>query len=102
MSRTEKTWAVVAKAGKLKYVILNKNDGLAGTLAPTGSNIAGLKLTYAPKTQTFKGSFKVWLLDESKGKLKSASVKVTGVVVDGTGYGEVTYKKGVIGELTVR
>lgn len=102
VSRTEKKWAVVAKAGKLKYVILNKNDGLAGTLAPTGSNIAGLKLTYAPKTQTFKGSFKVWLLDESKGKLKSASVKVTGVVVDGTGYGEVTYKKNVIGELTVR
>ena len=102
VSRTEKKWAVVAKAGKLKYVILNKNDGLAGTLAPTGSNIAGLKLTYAPKAQTFKGSFKVWLLDESKGKLKSASVKVTGVVVDGTGYGEVTYKKGVIGELTVR
>lgn len=102
VSRTEKKWAVVAKAGKLKYVVLNKNDGIAGTLAPTGSNIAGLKLTYAPKTQTFKGSFKVWTFDSAKNKLKSVSAKVTGVVVDGVGYGQVTVKKDVIGELTVR
>ena len=102
VTRTEKKWKVEAKAGKLKYVKPNEKKRIAGGLQATGSNIAGLKLTYAVKTQTFKGSFKVWTFDESKNKLKSVSAKVTGIVVNGTGYGVVTVKKAVIGELTVK
>ena len=102
VSRSAKKWAVVAKAGKLKYVKPNAKKNIAGGLEAKGSNIAGLKLTYAPKTQTFKGSFKVWTFDSAKNKLKSVSAKVTGVVVNGAGYGQVMVKKDVIGELTVR
>ena len=102
VTRTEKKWKVEAKAGKLKYVKPNEKKKIAGGLQATGLNIAGLKLTYAVKTQTFKGSFKVWTFDESKNKLKSVSAKVTGIVVNGTGYGVVTVKKAVIGELTVK
>ena len=103
VTRTAKKWTVKAKAGKLKYnKKANPKRDIVEGLQPTGSNIAGLKLTYAPKTQTFKGSFKVWTFDSAKNKLKSISAKVTGVVVDGVGYGQVTVKKDVIGELTVR
>ena len=102
VTRTEKKWAVRVKAGKLKYVKPNEKKNIAGGLEATGSNIAGLKLTYTPKTQTFKGSFKVWTFDEAKKKLKSVSAKVTGVVVNGNGYGEVVVKKAKIGELTVK
>ena len=103
VTRTDKKWTVKAKAGKLKYnKKANPKRDIVEGLQPTGSNIAGLKLTYTPKTQTFKGSFKVWTFDAAKKKLKSVSAKVTGVVVDGVGYGQVTVKKDVIGELTVR
>ena len=101
VTRTDKKWTV-AKAGKLKYVKPNAKKNVAGGLQATGTNIAGLKLTYAAKTQTFKGSFKIWTFDPAKNKLKSVSAKVTGVVVNGTGYGEVTVKKLKIGELTVQ
>ena len=102
VTRTDKKWKVAAKAGKLKYVKPNEKKGVAGELQATGSNIAGLKLTYAPKTQTFKGSFKVWTFDDAKQKLKSVSAKVTGVVINGNGYGQAMVKKDVIGELTVK
>ena len=102
VTRTEKKWKVAAKAGKLKYVKPNEKKGVAGGLEATGDNIAGLKLTYAPKTQTFKGSFKVWTFDATKNKLKSVSAKVTGIVVNGIGYGQVVVKKAKIGELTVK
>ena len=102
VERTEKKWKVAAKAGKLKYVKPNEKKGVAGGLEATGDNIAALKLTYAPKTQTFKGSFKVWIFDATKKKLKSVSAKVTGVVVNGAGYGQAVIKKTVIGELTVK
>ena len=102
VERTEKKWKVAAKAGKLKYVKPNEKKGIAGGLEATGSNIAALKLTYAPKTQTFKGSFKVWTFDATKNKLKSVSAKVTGIVVNGIGYGQVVVKKAVIGELVVK
>ena len=48
-----------------------------------------------PKKGTFKGSFKVYALQGSgKGtKLKKYTVKVSGVVVDGVGYGLAVCKK---------
>ena len=53
---------------------------------------SGLKLTFTAKTGLFKGSFKVYAID-AKGKLKSFSATVNGVVVDGLGYGTATIKK---------
>lgn len=54
-------------------------------------NPAALKLSYTAKNGTFKGSFKVYA--NVNGRLKSYSASVTGVVIDGTGYGTATIKK---------
>ena len=47
------------------------------------------------KKGTFKGSFKVYALEGAgkSTKLKKYSFNVTGVVVDGAGYGVATCKK---------
>ena len=62
-------------------------------------NISGLKLSYAPKTGLFKGSFSLYawngssIQEGTKPKLKKYAFKVCGVVVDGVGYGAATCKK---------
>ena len=60
-----------------------------------GGNLSGLKLIYTPKKGTFKGSFKVYALEGAgkAAKLKKYTVNVTGVVVDGVGYGVAICKK---------
>ena len=75
------------KAGK---VALNKaKDGIdEGKL---GNNPSALKLTYKAKDGSFKGSFKVYCM--VKGKPKAYTVNVTGVLVDGVGYGTAVLKK---------
>ena len=55
------------------------------------TNLSGLKLAYTPKSGLFKGSFKVYAIQN--GKLKSITAKVSGIVVNGTGYGIVTGKE---------
>ena len=58
------------------------------------TNLSAMKLTYTPKKGTFKGSFKVYAL-EGSGKatmLKKYTIKVSGVVVGGVGYGTATSK----------
>ena len=55
-----------------------------------GTNLSGLKLTYTPKKGTFKGSFKVYAIQN--GKLKKYTAKVTGIVVNDTGHGIATGK----------
>lgn len=92
-------WAF-AKAATVKWGT-PKNDILApevydeasgkGLLVDTAkgkTNLSGLKLTYTPKTGAFKGSFKVYAVQS--GKLKKYSAKVTGLVVNGTGFGMAT------------
>ncbi len=59
--------------------------------AKTGENPSGLKLTYKAKDGTFKGSFKAYA--DVGGKPKATKVDVTGVLVDGVGYGAATVKK---------
>ncbi len=54
-------------------------------------NPAALKLSYTAKNGTFKGSFKVYA--NQNGRVKSYSASVTGVVIDGIGYGTATIKK---------
>ena len=58
------------------------------------TNLSAMKLSYTPKKGTFKGSFKVYAL-EGSGKatmLKKYTIKVSGVVVGGVGYGTATSK----------
>ena len=95
VTRTAKKW-ITPKVGKLKV------DKAAGRPVPQGENIGALKLTYTPKTATFKGSFKVWTFDDVKLRLKGTSAKITGIVAAGDGYGKAVVKKTTIGTLTVR
>ena len=94
--------AVLPKNGKWAFnkaatVKLSKDKTTAEWDTSKGkSNLSAMKLTYTPKTGMFKGSFTVYALEESKGgkkKLKKYKAKVTGVVVDGVGYGQATMKK---------
>ena len=59
------------------------------------TNLSSLKLTYKPKDGTFKGSFKAYALEGvgKKRKLKTYTVNITGLVIDGIGYGQATCKK---------
>ena len=73
------------KAGKVQLA----RDGTVDE-AKAGANPSGLKLTYKAKDGTFKGSFKAYA--DVGGKPKATTVKVTGVLVDGVGYGAATVK----------
>ena len=61
----------------------------------SGLSLSAMKLAYTAKKGTFKGSFKVYELQgkSPKIKLKKYTIKVTGVVVDGVGYGLAVCKK---------
>ena len=59
-----------------------------------GVNVCGLKLTYKWKGGTFSGSFKLYATKFGKSpKGVKLNAKVTGVVIDGVGYGQVMVKK---------
>ena len=73
------------KAGKVQKA----KDGTIDT-SKLGDNPSGLKLTYKAKDGSFKGSFKVYA--DNAGKLKATTVNVSGVVIDGIGYGTATVK----------
>ena len=61
------------------------------------TNVNALKLTYKPATGVFSGSFKVYAsnensIDEGRApKLKALTVNVSGIVVNGEGFGVVKY-----------
>ena len=54
------------------------------------TNLSGLKLAYTPKTGLFKGSFKIYTVQNKK--LKKITSKATGIVVNSTGYGQAAIK----------
>jgi hypothetical protein len=89
-------WAKI-KNGMTPFGGLKDESSGKGLLVDTskGANKSGMKLAYTPKKGTFKGSFKVYSLEGSgaKTKLKKSTVKVSGVVADGVGYGKATCKK---------
>ena len=70
------------------------NKDLLVDMSKGKTNLSGMKLSYAPKKGTFKGGFKVCALQGDGGgmKLKKYAVKISGVVVDGVGYGVATSK----------
>ena len=83
-----------AKAAGVKYA-KDKKTKVSSLVIDTkkGTNRSAMKLTYAPKTSIFKGSFKVYAIQG--GKLKKFTVKVIGVVVDGKGTGSATGPNGM-------
>ena len=71
---------------KAKAVKLDRSGNLS-----YGANPSGLKLTYAAKTGMFKGSLSLYTMN--RGRLKKNSVTISGIVVNGIGYGTATLKK---------
>ena len=84
---------VLPKAGKVVY----KNGAVDES--KLGENPSGLKLTYKAKDGSFKGSFKVYFVNGAKAK--ATTVNVTGVVIDGVGYGTATVKGKGEAEVTI-
>ncbi len=76
---------VLPRAGK---VVLKKGEIDEAKL---GENPSGLKLTFKAKNGTYAGSFKVYA--NVKGKVKATTVSVSGVMIEGKGYGTATVKK---------
>ena len=56
-----------------------------------GDNPSGLKLSYKAKDGTFTGSFKAYV--DYNGRLKTVTVSVSGLIIEGIGYGTATVKK---------
>ena len=79
----------VPKAGKVQLT----REGTVDE-AKLLDNPSALKLTYTAKTGTFKGSFKAYA--DANGKPKATTASVTGVLVDGVGYGAATVRKPAI------
>ena len=81
-------WVVAggAKAGKVMY----KRGTQEVDESKLGENPSGLKLTYKKADGSFNGSFKVYA--EVKGRLKATTVNVSGIVLNGVGYGTATVK----------
>ena len=87
------------KAASIKY----KKDKDSGMYELTGlddekkPNLSALKLSYSHKTGEFKGSFKLYASNEcsdsEKPKLKAYTVSVSGIVIDGVGFGTAVLKK---------
>ena len=83
---------ILPRAGR---VVLKKGEIDESKL---GENPAGLRLAYRTKSGTFSGSFKVYRNVE--GRVKATTVSVSGVMIDGKGYGTATVKK--VGSVAVR
>ena len=96
---------VIAKGGKWAFnkattVKSMKNEGRAEWDSSKGkTNLSAMKLSYTPKTGLFKGSFKVYALEGAK--LKKYTATVTGVIVDGVGYGQASIKRPAAGPWAV-
>lgn len=90
---------VLGKAALIKFAKAkgskDKTKVLQGYDDPKKPNISGLRLTYTPKTGMFKGTFNVYALQGALGKekLKKYIVSVSGIVVEGRGFGKATCKK---------
>ena len=74
------------KAGK---VVMNRYGDIDYDKA--GDNPSGLKLSYKAKGGTFTGSFKAYV--DYNGCLKTVTVSVSGLIIEGIGYGTATVKK---------
>ena len=87
----------LAKAASVKYARTGGDPAGYELVVDTDggkTNVSGLRLSYASKTGSFKGGF-TFFADAGTAdapKLKKVKAVVTGVVVDGVGYGMATVK----------
>ena len=85
------------KAASLKYKKIKKSKPAAYELVCDTSkgrtNLMGLKLSYAAKTSSIKGSFVIYTDNPEKHKINKYTFKITGMVVDGKAVGIATCKK---------
>ena len=89
-----------AKAASVKYAKDKATGAFNLVIDDTkGTNRSAMKLSYAPKTGIFNGSFKIFAIQD--GKLKKFTVKVAGVVVGGKGWGSATGPGGASYAVTV-
>ena len=86
VAQSGKKW-VLPKAGKVAYLRGTTDVDEAKLL----DNPSALKLTYKAKDGTFKGTFKAYA--EVRGRPKATTVNVTGVLVDGKGYGAAVVRR---------
>ncbi|MBR3895480.1 MAG: leucine-rich repeat protein [Bacteroidaceae bacterium] len=94
VSVSGKKWVVAdgVKAAKVTYKKGDPEPDIApGKKGQEIANASGLKLTYKSKDGSFSGSFTVYAIE--KNKLKKHKANVTGVLIDGIGYGTATIKK---------
>lgn len=82
-------WAKPTGGSTPSYLDSATGKGLIVDTSAGKTNLSGIKLTYTAKKGTFKGSFKLYAIETVAGKmkLKKYTVNITGVVVDGVGYG---------------
>ena len=99
------------KTPSIKYK-KHKEDGetwydLIGLDDDVKTNVNALKLSYKSATGVFSGSFKVYVsnefyIEEGKApKLKAVTLKVSGVVVNGAGFGVVKNGSKTVGSCTL-
>ena len=91
---------VLAKAATLKYTKIKGTKPAEYELDLNTSkgktNLSGLKLTYAAKTSTIKGSFSVYTVNPAKHKVNKTSFTINGMVIGGKAVGVATCKKPAI------
>ena len=99
------------KAPSIKYKKFSE-DGwkwyeLVGLDDDEKTNVNSLKLTYKSSSGAFSGSFKIYASDEfavdegKKPHLKKITVKVSGIIVDGIGYGTLKVGNKVVGSCSL-
>lgn len=99
------------KAPSIKYKKFSE-DGwkwyeLVGLDDDEKTNVNSLKLTYKSSSGAFSGSFKIYASDEfavdegKKPNLKKITVKVSGIIVDGIGYGTLKVGNKVVGSCSL-
>ena len=68
---------------------------LQGLSDPQKTNRSAMRLTYDSRKGTFKGSFKVYVLETSGTvpRLKKLTARVSGIVVGGLGFGQAEIKQ---------
>lgn len=83
------------KLAKGAKVSADAESGIRVDVSKGRTNKASLKLSYKVKTGLFKGSFRGYRLEQSRGRMKLVKTKFTvvGVVVDGVGMGVASSKK---------
>lgn len=77
-----------AKAAQVKW----KQNALVVNTENGKTNLSATKLFYKPKTGIFKGTFKIYAIQNNR--LKKFTAKANGIVIDGLGVGAVTLPGG--------